>query len=213
MLGDGHHAAEIAVERIELRTDPVAQAVLREPHLDQVLRPADTVRELLRLAAHAVVHVGQHLGDRPHGIGRLDTVLPEELEPRKGRVVGPVALRDGIVAHEFIDEPLHERIPLRREQPPGQPCGPAVEPCGRLPRDVALRSEQQRSRGSRRSLVHAAAENPEVGHRHVGNALHGGRHSGARGPYLPPHGRRADLQTVRRPDDRVAARATSPAMS
>ena len=86
-------------------------------------------------------------------------------------------------------EPFHQAVAVDRQHLPRQACRPAVEPCGGIACQVALRPEQQRVGRSRKTFVHAPAEYPHVGQRHVGNTLHGGRNPGPRGTYLPPHGR------------------------
>ena len=93
----------------------------------------------------------------------FDAGRPEVFQPREGRVVGLVALGGGVVAHVVRNEPLHQRIAVVRKHLPGEPSGPAVEPQGGVAGDVALKTEQQRIGRLDETLVHAAAQNPQLG--------------------------------------------------
>ena len=203
MLGDHDDAVETAFERIQLRPDLQAQAVLFEAHLEDVLRPPDAVRHLPGLAAQTVVDIGQHLGDRPRGVGVLHAVVPEVFQPREGRIVGLVALRSGILPDILLDERGHQVVAVGRKHLPGQPPGPEIEPPHGVAGDTAPGTEQQRIGRRGKGVVHAAAQNPHVGQRHVGNALHRGVHPGTRGADLPPHGSHPRVHVRRQRRDRV----------
>ena len=203
MLGHDDDARETAFERVEARPDLHAQAVLLQLHFENVLRPADAVGQLLRLAAYAVVDVGQHFGDRPRGIGMLDAVRTQEFDPCEGRIRTLHLPVGGVLAYIIRHEPFHQAVAVDRQHLPRQTCRPAVEPCGGIACQVALRPEQQRVGRSRKTFVHAPAEYPHVGQRHVGNTLHGGRNPGPRGTYLPPHGCHTRRDVGRRSGDRV----------
>ncbi len=204
MLHHGGHAAEVAVEAVDLAEELRARAVLLHPHFEDVFRPPHGLGQLTRAAVHPVAQVGDHLGDRPRGEGVVGAPRFEEGEPCERRVggLGPVA-RDRMGRGIRIDELPHQGVAVARQHVAGQRPRTLRQRPHRTPRLGRQVPEEQRVGGRGEGLLHAAAEDPRVGERHLGDGLHGRTHGGRRHLHLPAHGSDAGPQVGRGVGDRV----------
>ena len=192
-----HHddTFEAAVEAVHLCGDVLRHAVPLPLDLEYVLRPDEAVCELSGLAAHLVAHVGYDVGDGSRVEADVYALALHELDPREGCVLrGDVLVGAGAVAaYVLLDILLHQIVSFGREGLVRHGVDLELHALCRLAHHGGVAPEEQRVGQAGEGAVHARAEDPRVGQRHVGDGLHGGRDGGARDAYLPAYGAYAQV--------------------